>query len=188
MLEIEVPDTDMYDESTMRFIVVKATKLRFEHSLVSISKWESKWRKPFPFLNKDNRTNAVNITNEEMVDYLRCMCLTQNVNPDVFYAIRGDNMVEIVKYMENPMTATTFNTKNQLKGGGRFVTSELIYFWMTNFNIWKECEKWHINRLMTLIHVCSAENAPKKKMSKNEVYDRQRALNSARRKPKVPKK
>lgn len=180
MLEIEIPEEDLYDESTRTFVTIKATKLRFEHSLVSISKWESKWKKPF----LDDKTEK---TNEEMVDYLRCMCLTQNVDPDIFNYISGENITKIADYMKDSMTATWFNDKNRPGGKNKVVTSELIYFWMTQFGIWKECEKWHINRLLTLIHVCSAENAPKKKMSRGEVYDRQRALNAARRKPKMPK-
>lgn len=187
MLEIEIPEEDLYDEATRTFITVKATKLRFEHSLVSISKWESKWKKPFPFLNIKNNSSRVEITDDEMTDYLKCMCLTQNVDPDIFKYIHGAVLKQITDYMTDSRTATWFNEKNRPGGKNKVVTSELVYFWMTNFGIWKECEKWHINRLLTLIHVCSAENAPKKKMSKAETYDRQRALNQARRKPKMPK-
>lgn len=184
MLPIEIAEDLLYDEGTMTFIPIKATKLRFEHSLVSISKWESKWHKPFPFINIGRDGKPLPITNEEMIDYLECMCLTQNVDPDVFKHISGPDMKRIVQYINDPMTATTFNEKNKHSSPKRMITNELIYHWMAEYGIWKECEKWHINRLMTLIHVCSAENAPKKKMSKNEVYDRQRAINAARRKPK----
>lgn len=180
MLEIVVPESEVFDESTSEYIAVKATTLKFEHSLVSISKWESKWKKPFPLLNKNQE-----MTNEEMIDYLRCMCITQNVSDDIFSHLPRKVYDEIGQYMNDPMTATTFNDKAGGRGG-KFITSELIYCWMTQLNIWKECEKWHINRLLTLVHVCSAENAPKKKMSRGEIYDRQRALNAARRKPKKP--
>ena len=179
MLEIEIPEEELFDETTNRFITVKATKLRFEHSLVSISKWEQKYHKAF--LDKN-----VKKTNEEMVDYLRFMCLNQNVDPEIFNYLPTKALQDIHAYMEDSMTATTFNDKGGKKGSNRFITNELIYHWMAEFGIWKECEKWHINHLLALIHVCSAENAPKKKMSKNEVYDRQRALNAARRKPKKP--
>lgn len=179
MLEIEIPEETLYDEKTMTFIPIKATKLRFEHSLVSISKWESKWHKPYL---DDSRKK----TSEEMIDYLKCMCLTQNVDPEVFKHISSENMKKIAEYMEDPQTATWFNDKNQPHGNKKVLTNELIYYWMAELGIWKECEKWHIKRLLTLIHVCSAEKAPKKKMSKGEVYERHRALNAARRKSKKP--
>ena len=187
MLEIDIPEQELFDEETRTFIPIKATKVRFEHSLVSISKWEGKWKRPFPFLNIDKRNPKPDISNEEMIDYLRCMCLTQNVDPDTFRGIKPEDMTKIYAYMGDSMTATTFSDKQKV-GNGKKITNELIYFWMSSYGIWKECEKWHINRLLTLIHVCSAENAPKKKMSTAETYERQRALNAARRKPKVPKK
>ena len=179
MLEIEIPQEELFDEATKTFITIKATKLRFEHSLVSISKWEQKYHKAF--LDKN-----VNKTNEEMIDYLRMMCLTQNVDPDTFKYLSAKVLNQIHDYMEDSMTATTFNDKDGKKGSNKFITNELIYHWMAEYGIWKECEKWHINHLLALIHVCSAENAPKKKMSKSELYDRHRALNAARRKPKKP--
>lgn len=184
MLEIEVPEEELFDEKKREFITVKAVKLRFEHSLVSISKWESKWHKPFPFLNKGKNGKPADITNEEMIDYIKCMCLTQNVDPKTFKYLPRTAIEEIAKYIQDPMTATWFNDKNKGLSKNKIITSELIYHWMTEFGIWKECEKWHINRLLTLIHVCSAENAPKKKMSKGELYDRQNRINKARRKPK----
>lgn len=178
MLEIHIPEAEVFNELTREFIAVKSVTLKFEHSLVSISKWEQKWKKPFPLLNKNQE-----MTNEEMIDYLRCMCITQNVSDDVFSNLPKSAYEEIGKYMSDPMTATTFKDNTPGKGG-KFITNELIYCWMAQCGIWKECEKWHINRLLTLIHVVSAENAPKKKMSKGELYDRQRALNAARRKKK----
>jgi len=179
MLEIEIPEETLYDETTMTFIPIKATKLRFEHSLVSISKWESKWHKPY--LGDGEKTS------EEIIDYLRCMCLTQNVDPDIFQHISIENMNKIHAYMDDPQTATWFNEKDQPRGNKKVITNELIYYWMAEHGIWKECEKWHIKHLLTLIRVCSAERAPKKKMSKGEVYERHRALNAARRKPKKPR-
>ncbi len=182
MLEIEIPEQEIYDESTSTFIPVKAAKLKFEHSLVSISKWESKWHKPFPFINNNKQ-----MTSEEFIDFLKMMCITQNVPDETFRSLPSNALKEIVDYMDNLQTATTFKEDNKKGNGGKFITSELIYCWMTQLNIWKECEKWHINRLLTLIHICSVENAPKKKMSKDELYSRQRALNQARRKPKKPR-
>lgn len=181
MLEIEISEQLVYDESTSTFISVKASKLKFEHSLVSISKWESKWHKPFPFINNNKQ-----MTSEEFTDYLKMMCITQNIPDDTFKTLPANAIKKIVEYMDNSQTATTFKEEPK-KSSGKFITSELIYSWMAQLNIWKECEKWHINRLLTLIHVCSAENAPKKKMSKEELYGRHRALNQARRKPKKPR-
>ena len=178
MLEIEIAEEELFDEETRTFIPIKKTKLRFEHSLVSIAKWESKWHKPF----LDNRE----ITAEEMLDYLKCMCLTQNPDPNVIEHMSAENLKKIVNYMQDKQTATWFNERDNKPGKKEIITNELIYYWMAEYGIWKECEKWHINHLLTLIRVCSAKNAPQKKMSKGEVYDRQRALNKARRKPKKP--
>ena len=149
--------------------------MSLEHSLVSISKWESKWEKPF--LSKDKKTTA------ETVDYIRCMTLTQNVDPNVYLGI-DDNIVEQVsKYIEAPMTATWFNEDKNKKGGsGKVITSEVIYYWMVALNIPPEYQKWHLNRLLTLIRVCNAENNPKKKMSKKDIFAQNRKLNAARRK------
>ena len=182
MLEIELPEEELYDEKTREFVKIKATKMRFEHSLVSISKWESKYHKPFPFLNKSKNGKPVDITNEEMIYYLECMCLTQNVDPKTFRYMPRKYIEKIAEYIQDPMTATWFNDRNKPSSKQKIITNELIYNWMAEYGIWKECEKWHINRLLTLIHVCAAENAPKKKMSKSELYERQNRLNAARRK------
>ena len=174
MLDIVIPSVEYYDEEKNLFVrpFEKDCHLRLEHSLVSISKWESKWCKPF--LTNEQKTL------EESIDYIRCMTLTQNVNPDVYQHITNSIMGQINAYIEAPMTATTFMEHGH--GGNReVVTSELIYYWMIALNIPFECQKWHINRLLTLINVCNIKNAPEKKMSRSELYNRNRALNEARK-------
>lgn len=176
MLQIVIPEREIYDEKTMEFSTIKETKLNLEHSLISISKWEAKWKKPF--LDKVGRTY------EESLDYIRCMTLTPNVDPKVYYGITASVLDQVSKYIEDPMTATWFNEKeNNKKGkGNQVVTSELIYFWMVSYEIPFECEKWHLNRLLTLIRVCDVKNAPTTKMKKSDIFSRNRALNAARKK------
>lgn len=176
MLIINVPDAEVFDSSKNEFHNIKGQTIALEHSLVSISKWESKWHKPF-LHNKDPKTT------EEILDYVRCMTLTQNVNPILYKALTKENIEAIMKYLEDPMTATWFSKKEEPKRATReIVTSEIIYYWMIALNIPFECQKWHINRLLTLIRVCNEKNAPTKKMSKKEILSRNRALNAARRK------
>lgn len=174
MLKITIPKTEIYDPVKNEFCYVKDHTISLEHSLVSISKWESKWHKPY-FL-KERKTY------EETIDYLRCMTLTQNVDPKVYYCIPETELVRINAYIEDPMTATWFSDEKELKGkGGRIITSELLYFWMTAYNIPFECQKWHINRLITLIRVCNEETKPKKKMNQNQILARNAKLNKKRR-------
>lgn len=174
MLQIKVPLTpEGWDEEKQEFILPKYQTLQLEHSLVSISKWESKWCKPF--LSKEEKTD------EETLDYIKCMTLTQNVKPEIYNLLTRDNMTAINNYIVAPMTATTFS-KSGGSGSGEQITSEIIYYWMIALNIPVKFEKWHINRLLTLIRVCNIKNQPPKKMSKREVMNRNRALNASRRK------
>lgn len=174
MLEIIIPETEQWDEVNQEFITSNRQILRLEHSLVSLSKWESKWKKPF-LSNKEK-------TYEETIDYIKCMTLTQNVNDTVYNLLDKDNIEKINKYIGDPMTATTFKEDPNKKGGREIITSELIYYWMISLNIPFECQKWHLNRLLTLIKVCGIKNQPPKKMSKKDVMSRNAALNAARRK------
>lgn len=173
MLQINVPAREFYDEVNERFINVKETALTLEHSLVSLSKWEQKWCKPF--LGKDNKTN------EEILDYIKCMTLTQNVDPNVYLALSNENITMIREYIDNPHTATTIKENPNAPKSHEIVTSELIYYWMIALNIPFECQKWHLNRLLTLIKVCNIKNAPPKKMSQHQLLSRNAALNAARR-------
>lgn len=173
MLQIVVPGVEQYDPVQNLFYTTRDTKLTLEHSLVSISKWESKWKTPFLSLKQ--------YTPEQFLDYVKCMTITQNVDPYVYSALTKDNRKAIAKYMEDPMTATTVNDKHLKGGRNRVVTSELIYYWMTALNIPFECQKWHFNRLMTLIRVAALEQQPPKQMSKRDIMSQNKALNAARR-------
>lgn len=174
MLQITVPANELWDGEKCEFIPVKEQTLQLEHSLISLSKWESKWNKAF-FSKKEK-------TYEETIDYIRCMTITQNVKQEVYQVLTKENFEEINKYIEAPMTATTFSNQHGGRGGREVITSELIYYWMIALNIPFECQKWHINRLLTLIRVCEIKNTPPKKMSRNEIMSRNAALNAARRK------
>lgn len=175
MLQITIPSRDdLWDESKGEFVTSKEQKLVLEHSLVSLSKWESKWCKPF--LSKQEKTT------EETIDYIRCMTLTQNVNPEVYNFLTDDNIRDVNAYIEAPMTATWFSNNNTGKQNREQITAELVYYWMITLNIPFECQKWHLNRLLTLIRVCEVKNSPPKKMSRREILNRNAALNAARRK------
>ena len=173
MLYITIPAQESWNEQTERFIKTKEQTLALEHSLVSLSKWESKWCKPF-YSNTDR-------TFEETLDYIRCMTITQNVNPNVYNFITDDHINQVNKYIDSKMTATWFTEKPNGKSSSEQITSELIYYWMISLNIPFECQKWHLNRLLTLIRVCNEKNQPPKKMSKRETLNQYRALNAARR-------
>ena len=172
MLKIYIPASEWYDDAH-GFINVKATMLSLEHSLVSISKWESKYKKPF-------LPNGP-AEGQEFTDYLQCMTLTQNVDPNVYLVINPAMRKQVRMYMNDPMTATTIKNKKSRGGRGENVTAEIIYYWMTINNIPFECQKWHLNRLLTLINVCVVKGGTPEKMSRNEIYAQNKALNAARR-------
>lgn len=174
MLKITIPASEQWDEIHQEFIATKEQTLQLEHSLVSLSKWESKWCKSFLFTKEK--------TPEETLDYVRCMTLTQNVPPDVYRCLTSENIKAINDYIGAPMTATYFSNDNGGRGNREQVTSELIYYWMIALNIPFECQKWHLNRLLTLIKVCNIKNQPPKKMSRQAIISRNAALNAARRK------
>lgn len=173
MFEITIPETEYFDDKKQIFIMVPEKKLKLEHSLVSIAKWESKWHKPF--LGREKHTW------EETVDYVRCMTITQNVDPDIYYGLTDKNVREIEAYIENKMTATWFRN-SKARPSREIVTAEIIYYWMIELGIPFECEKWHLNRLMTLIRVCSEKQSGGKKMSKKDILKQNSAINAARKK------
>ena len=173
MLQITVPAGEAYNPVRNEFINTKETTLTLEHSLVSLSKWESKWCKPF--LGKDEKTT------EEVIDYIKCMTLTQNVDPNVYYALSSENLEKIKNYINDPHSATTINRNPNGPKNREIITSELIYYWMVALNIPFECQKWHLNRLLMLIEVCNIKNQPPKKMSRSQILSRNAALNAARR-------
>lgn len=177
MLEIEVPGgPESWDEVSECFIIPDSTTLKLEHSLVSISKWESRWHKPF-------LTTQGNMTDEETIHYIKCMTLTQNVADEVFERAARSHICinKIAEYINNPMTATTFREEKGAKSSREIVTSELIYYWMFESGIPIECQKWHLNRLLTVIRVCSVKRQPPKKRSKRDIMSSNAALNAARR-------
>ena len=181
--QVTIPDQEIFVPPD-KFVNIKGTTIKIEHSLVAIAKWEAKWHVPFLDPNSEK-------TNEMMIDYIRCMTITQNVDPNIYNYIPEDVMKEINDYIDNPMTATWFNDENSPKGrGGEVVTSELVYYWMIAQQIPPEYDKWHFNRLMTLIRVCSEKNSQAqggKKMSKRSILNQNKALNAARRKARGSK-
>ena len=179
MLRITIPEieSEFWDETKQEFVYKKAMKeqtLQLEHSLVSLSKWESKWHKPF--LSTKEKTD------DETIDYIKCMTLTQNVKPEVYEYLTPDAIKAIGDYINDPMTATTILDNNKDQINNETITSELIYYWMIAFKIPFECQKWHLNKLITLIKVCAIKNSPPKKMSKSAIASRNAALNEARKK------
>lgn len=174
MLKVYVPESEQFNSETNEFYTIKEQTLMLEHSLLSISKWESKWGKPFI----SNKPKSV----QETIDYIKCMTINKNVDPLIYNNMSTKTIQEVNSYIEAPMTATWFSKEASGKPSGEAITSELIYYWMVAHGIPFECEKWHLNRLLTLIKVCNLKNQPEKKMSKSAILAQNRALNEARRK------
>lgn len=172
MLPIHIPSTDLYDYKNERFYTIKECDLFLEHSLVSLSKWESKHHKPL--LENDE------LSNDDLIDYIKCMTINKKVDPLVYNCLTTEQYEEIRNYMDDSMTATWFSNASNERSSGQKITSELIYSWMIDLGIWKECEKWHLRRLITLIRVRSEELKPKKK-NKAEAISHYRNLKAMRR-------
>lgn len=180
MLEITVDAREGFDDRTQEFINIKKTTLQLEHSLISISKWESKWHKPFLQHSRD-------LTTEEIIDYIKCMTVSPgNIDNYVYYFLSEEDVKKIIDYIQNPMTATWIGDKDTKRAPSKdIITSELIYYWMVALQIPFECQKWHLNRLLMLIRVCNEKNQeanPKyNKLGKRELMSRNAALNAQRR-------
>ena len=175
MLTITIPATEEFDEVKGEFVYVKAQTLQLEHSLISVSKWESKWEKPF--LGRQEKTA------EEVIDYIKCMTLNPSVNPEAYQCLTQANLNAINDYIAAPMTATYFSEEKGGKANREVVTAELIYYWMIALNIpFDPCQKWHLNRLLTLIRVCNIKSQPPKKRGKRDTVNSYAQLNAARRK------
>lgn len=175
MLTLVIPDQERWSDELNRFFYTKGATIQMEHNLVALAKWESKWHKPF--------ISSESLTMTEYLDYLRCMTVTEGVDPNVFYNLTDENMRQIKEYMDDPMTATWFREEENNKGKSKkVITAEVIYGWMVGLEIPFECQYWHLNRLMTLIRVVNTNNQPEKKMSMRDRYSRNTALNAARRK------
>jgi hypothetical protein len=173
MLQIIIPSGELYDEERNEFILVKGQTIQLEHSLISMSKWESKWKKAF--LSKEEKTL------DESIDYIKFMVIRQDVDPNIYKFINNDILEKVSLYIEDSMTATTFSKDSNDKISRKIITSEVIYYWMVTLQIPFECEKWHLNRLLTLIKICNIENQPKKKFNKRALLKNNYALNAARR-------
>jgi hypothetical protein len=171
MLQLEIQPSEQYDEEKNEFIYPKSQVLQLEHSLVSVSKWESIWCKPF--LTEDKKTN------EETISYIECMTITKNVDQNIYNSITDSIIDKINIYIDAKMTSMNFPKSND--HSREIVTSELIYYSMIALNIPFSCEKWHLNRLLALINVCNIKNQPPKKLSKEEIMMRNAELNASRR-------
>lgn len=175
MLELVIPEDEMFDSATNTFITTPACTLILEHSLISIAKWESKWH--ISFLSSTTKKNE-----EQNRDYIRCMCVTPPKNPKIFSTLSPQSLSQIREYMDAPMTATTFS-KRKKTAKRSVITAESIYSRMFANNIPIECHKWHLNRLLTLIQACEINNGPGEKMSKRQtasMYAQQNAMRKAK--------
>lgn len=177
MLQITIPAGELFNESTSEFINTPDQTIQLEHSLVSLSKWESKWHIPFLDCLTEGK-----LTTDQTIDYIKFMTLTKNVDPNCYLFLNEKNIEAIKEYITNPMTATTFSNEPKGSGGREKITNEILYYDMVALNIPFECEKWHLNRLMTLIKVCNIKSQPPKKMGMGDTMRSNAALNAARRK------
>jgi hypothetical protein len=173
MLTIVVPESEGFDERTSEFVPLPGFVLELEHSLVSLSKWESEFCKPF--------LSSVEKSPEEILQYIKAMTLTPEVSPEVYYRFSKENYDQVDAYINAKMTATWFKEESNKKKNSEIITSELIYYWMLSLNIPFESERWHLNRLFTLVRVCSEKNNPTPSLSKGEMMAQRRALNEQRR-------
>lgn len=172
MLVLNIGEAEAYDDEKQEFVMIGGTRLEFEHSLSSLSKWESTYEKPFLAGDK---------TREETLGYIQLMCLTPNVPDEVWQTITPENIHTVQNYIEAKMTATWFPEEKNSPGARDVITAEIIYYWMVSLNVPFECETWHLNRLLTLIKVINKKNQPEKKMSRRDIAVRNRQLNAQRK-------
>jgi len=173
MLTIVIEAMDLFDEESNTFSRSEEIVMEMEHSLLSLSKWESKYQKPF--LTKDEKSK------KEIFDYLKAMVVTPGVDLDALYTLPNEKLIQIQEYIDSKESATTFGELPDHRGPNEVITSELIYFWMFSFQIPIQCETWHLNRLFSLIRIFGIKNSKPKKMSAQEVAMRNREINEQRR-------
>lgn len=181
MYRLVLPDMEYYNSATNEFITIPGKTYRLEHSLISVSKWEAKWHRPFLSKDKGPTTRA------EILDYISCMSISEEISPYILQAMDNKTMQDVLKYIDDPMTATTFSERKngrRRRASSSYMTSEVIYWQMASFGIPYECEKWHLNRLLTLIRVCDEKGQPAQKMSQADVLRQYAGVNAKRRKPK----
>ena len=178
MLTLTIPAKELFNEATNEFILFPETELHLEHSLISLSKWESKWKKPF--LSKEDHTK------EEILSYIYFMSIDRNPDMAVIEHIGYDQYKEVLEYIGDPHTATKIYDRRPQKGGKADVyTSEVLYYYMIYYGIPWTAEKWHLNRLLTLIRVCGIKGGTtNQSMDMNAIFAQNRALNAARRAPR----
>lgn len=174
MLELYIPGKELFNDETQEFITTPGTTLKLEHSLLSVRKWESKWKKSF--------LNTKQLNKQEMISYVQCMTIGQPPSLDVYNRIDRNILKTIQEYIDDTMTATTFSNQQRKSAKNEIITAELIYYWMVDYGIPFECEKWHLSQLLTLIQVCAVKGGSSKKMSKKDIMRQNSALNAARRK------
>ena len=173
MLKLTIPESEYWDPVKEEFLYEPPFNLSLEHSLVSVSKWESKYHTPF--IGSQH-------TQDQILDYVKFMTLTQNVPEKVYNRITESIMQKIMDYITDTMTATTFVESNKKRMGYQVLTSEEIYYCMVRYGIPFECQKWHLNRLLALIRVCNEKNnEDSNKMSKKDIYTQNHELNRQRR-------
>lgn len=174
MLQIIIAGDEHYNEETQTFFTVNDVVLNLEHSLISLSKWESEFQKPFLGPGK--------LSSEEMLGYIRAMVLTPNYPSDALSRLSQENLLSINEYINSKQSATTFGSLPEKPAKAETITSELIYYWLVAFNIPFEVENWHLNRLFSLIRICNIKQSkPGKKMSKSQIAARNRELNAQRK-------
>lgn len=174
MLKLITDPVESFNNVTNEFeIVINSVTLLLEHSLISISKWEAKYHKAF-------LSNSSKLTNEEFLDYIRFMSLN-NVDDRIYENLSSRNLRQIMDYIDDSQSATTFSRESERGVSREIITSELIYYWMIHLNIPSEYQKWHLNRLLTLIKICNIKGQPEKKMSQRDIMNQNRQLNALRR-------
>lgn len=173
MLTITVPSVEFWNDEIQEFVSNPEVTLELEHSLVSLSKWESKFEKPL--------MGSSEKTNEETIGYIEAMTLTPGVSPEVYKRLTQSNIDDVNRYIEAKMTATWFSDSEKPSSKKEIVTAEVIYYWMIALQIPFECQHWHLKKLLTLIEVCNRKNAPPKKMGRAEMLAERNRLNAQRK-------